>query len=221
VCGDDPVTARVLWPDLEPEAIERGWLAEMPELKLSSAQVCAALAARHPMDGWNGKPGRWVFALEVQETTGIYGDAQRFDAVAVGLVPSLKYARIVYEVKVSRSDWLRELKPRWDVRYNGHRRRMDIRSDEDRDLLTASGFTVAECNKWDAALAVSTEFYIAAPARVVQIAELPPEAGLVEIRPWGSPDALRARVVRPAPVRDTPLPDAGFWASMLRSVAAR
>lgn len=213
--------SRLLWPDLAPDEAEQGWLPDVPTV--TAKQVVTALAARHPMDGWHGKPARWVFAAEVQETTGIYGDAQRFDAVAIGLVPSLKYARVVYEVKVSRADWLRELKPIRELKTQyGYSRKLNAASQRwlsENPLLP--GDSIIEYRKWDAALAVSTEYYVAAPPKVVLIDELPPEAGLIEVRPWGAERELRARVVRKAPVRDTPLPDAGFWASMLRSVAAR
>jgi hypothetical protein len=213
---------RLLWPELEPEAIAEGWLAEVPAL--SSSQILEAVGRRHSMDGWNGMPGRWVFVREVQATTGAYGDVQRFDAVAVGLVPSTRYARVVYEIKVSRGDWLRERRPIVDVagptghRLSSHQGR---RAELVRELRDDPAWTVTERRKWDEALAVSTEFWIAAPPRCVQIDELPPEAGLVEIRPWGQDRELRARVVRPAPVRETPLPDAGFWAAVLRRAAER
>lgn len=109
--------SRLLWPELEPSEVEEGWLADVPQA--ASRDVIEAIATRHPMDGYNGKPGRWVFLREVQASTGAYSDVQRFDAVAIGLVPSVKYARVVYEVKVSRSDWLRELKPLVDVYESG------------------------------------------------------------------------------------------------------
>ena len=214
------VSRGLLFPDLEPEAIAEGWLPEVPPM--TSYQILDALASRHPMDGYNG-PGRWVYVREVMETTGAYADCQRFDAVAIGLVPSVKYARVIYEVKVSRADWLRELKPKLRLR------RPDggwepIASHEQGQRLIASrvsrwwdGAAIEEYAKWDAAVSLSTEFWIAAPPRVVQIHELPPEAGLVEIRPYG--EGLRPKVVRPAPVRDTANPDAGFWASVLRRAA--
>lgn len=209
------MTRQLLWPDLEPKAIEEGWIAD-PFPSLSAAQVLDALSLRHSMAGWNGMPGRWVFAREVSAQTGLWGDQQRFDAVAIGLTPAVKYARVVYEVKVSRSDWQGELRGRFDVkrRYTGEND-ADGMPNYVREKVRRPG------NKWDAALAVSTEFYIAAPPKVVQLSELPPEAGLVEIRPWGKDGELRARVVKAAPVRDTPNPGPEFWASMLRKAAAR
>lgn len=212
--------SRLLWPELGPGEAADGWLPDFPTV--TTEQVLRALAARHPMDGWKG-PGRWVFAREVNEATGLWGQGQRFDAVAIGLVPSVKYARVVYEVKVSRSDWLRELRPQAEIADRWGARRLSGKAAAAvlADPGQVPAWQVSESRKWDAALAVSTEFWVAAPPRCVQLGELPPEAGLIEVRPWGQAGALRARVVRQAPVRDTPIPDAGFWAAVLRRVATR
>jgi len=212
----------LLWPELAEADQDAGWLPERPAL--TSRQVFEALRYRHPMDGFNGMPGRWVFCREVQAETGTYGGVQRFDAVAVGLVPSVKYARVVYEVKVSRADWLRELRPITDVAdLNGHRlsSHQGRRAELVRELRADPAWRMTERRKWDAALEVSTEFYIAAPPHCVQLTELPAEAGYVEVRPWGPTRELRPKVVRKAPVRDTPMPDAGFWAAVLRRAAER
>ena len=158
----------------------------------------------------------------MNESTGLWGQGQRFDAVAVGLVPSVKYARVVYEVKVSRGDWLRELKPLVELSQHGQLLPRRIPGwTGSVDELREAGWATRDYRKWDAALAVSTEFWVAAPPRCVQIDELPPEAGLIEVRPWGSAGELRAKVVHQAPVRETPIPDAGFWAAILRRVATR
>jgi hypothetical protein len=195
---------RLLWPELEPEAEAAGWLPEFPSM--SSADVLRAVARRHPMDGINGMPGRWVFCREVQASTGSYSDVQRFDAVAVGLTPAVRYARVVYEVKVSRADWLRELRAKVYA-WSGPRTTDDL-------LANPSA-------KWDAALAVSTEYWLAAPPHCILPGELPAEAGLLEVRAWGPSREPRARVIRPAPVRETAMPDAGFWAAVLRRAAER
>lgn len=194
---------RVLWPELAPEDVDGGWLADVPQV--TAPQVLAAIARRHEMNGFNGMPGRWVFVREVVAQTGSYSSEQRFDAVAIGLVPSVHYARVVYEVKVSRGDWLRELRteiPAW------------------REIHLPAAARQAH-RKWDAALAVSTEMWFAAPPRCILPSELPPEAGLVEVRPWGNDRELRARVVRQAPTRETPAPGPGFWAAVLRRAAQR
>jgi hypothetical protein len=225
--------SRLLFPDLAPEDEAAGFLPDLPTL--TSAQVLAAVSRRHPMDGFSGRPAHWVFCREVQAATGQYADVQRFDAVAVGLVPSVKYARVIYEIKVSRADWLREMRPIPDVVENfGYgERRMDPRrarrvaaalavEETPNNALSRTWWkVVGEYRKWDLALSLSTEFWIAAPPRVVQLDELPPEAGLVEVRLWGKDREPRARVVRPAPVRDTPHPGPEFWAAFLRRAAER
>ena len=83
---------RLLWEDLAPVEIADGWLPEVPQM--TASQVLDALAARHPMDGYNDEPGRWVFYREIVAGTGSYGGVPRFDALAVGLVPSVDYARV-------------------------------------------------------------------------------------------------------------------------------
>lgn len=206
------IRQRVLWPDVDHSEIEAGWtpLAGIPKGGgITAADVLDVLAARHDEGGWNGRPGRWVFLREVPAATGSYGDVQRFDALALGLVPSVKYARIVYEVKVSRSDWLRELKPRTRREWNGR-----WGSDSGYDDVVLGP-------KWAAAMSVATEFWYAAPVRCILPAELPEGAGLLEVRPWGSAGTLRARQVVPATALETTTPGPGFWASVLRHVAAR
>lgn len=215
--------SRLLFPELAPEDVAVGWLPGAP--KVTTDQVLSAVARRHPMDGLNGMPGRWVFVREVLATTGAWGEQQRFDAVAVGLVPSVKHARVVYEAKISRADWLRELRPMAEVTFHSPRGRRRLYGAQARVVLrdrrAMPEYDVVETRKWAAALAVSTEFWIAAPPRCVLPGELPPEAGLLEVRHWGPFGELRARVVRPAPVRETPNPDAGFWAAVLRRAAER
>ena len=216
------VSPPLLWPELGPAEVDEGWLAD-PGTGFRSADILAALEYRHTDIGWNGTPARWVFVREVQEQTGVYGDAQRFDAVAVGLVPSVKYARIIFEVKVSRADWLRELRPmamvhdKWgDQRLQGKRATAVLAN---RDQLPA--YAITERAKWESGLALSTEFYFAAPPRCILPSEVPEGTGLIEVRPWGPERQMRARTVIKAPVRDTPNPGPEFWAAVLRRAATR
>lgn len=202
---------RLLFPDIDDQELTSGWhpLVDVPRTKLTASAVLDVLAKRHDESGWNGRPGRWVFLREVQAKTGSYGESQRFDALAVGLVPSNNYARIAYEVKVSRGDWLRELKPRTRGQWNWH-------GD------AAGGYDVVELGpKYAAAMAVATEFWYAAPVRCILPAELPEGAGLLEVRPWGREGELRARVAVHAKRREVELPGPEFWASVLRNLAGR
>jgi hypothetical protein len=74
------------------------------DFAIAARDVVEALRARHPVDR-----GEWLFFTELRTGTG-YGPGaeQRIDAYALGCWGSQE--RIAYEVKVNRSDWLRELK---------------------------------------------------------------------------------------------------------------
>lgn len=216
---------RLLWTDVDEAEMQAGWqpLADIPsDSKVTAGNVLDALAARHDEGGWNGRPGRWVFLREVQAATGSYSDVQRFDAVALGLVPSNDYARIVYEVKVSRADWLRELKPKISARDSYGRMPLRRSLDADgREELERFGYTIEERAKWASAMEIATEFWYAAPVRCILPSELPQGAGLLEVRPWGREREMRARVLVPAKKLDTPHPGPEFWASAMRCLAAR
>lgn len=65
---------------------------------------------RHPDEAW-------IFATEVSTCTGYDaqhqngpGGIRRIDAFALALWPSRHFYRIAYEIKVSRNDWLNEIK---------------------------------------------------------------------------------------------------------------
>lgn len=71
--------------------------------KLPSAEILDRLARRHVQPSW-------MFFRELRVGTGFAKLAQiRLDAWALATWPSLRYERITYEVKISRSDWLREM----------------------------------------------------------------------------------------------------------------
>lgn len=75
--------------------------------KLTERAVLDLLRQRHTASG-NGGAGEHAFLPHVRNAAGF--DATRtFDAVAVNLWPSRGLVIHVYEVKVSRSDWRREL----------------------------------------------------------------------------------------------------------------
>lgn len=71
----------------------------------SETALLAALRDRHS----NGGAGRYAFLTHVR--TGAAWDQQEIDAVAVALWPSENHDVHAFEVKCSRSDWLREIKP--------------------------------------------------------------------------------------------------------------
>ena len=57
----------------------------------------------------NGGSGEYAFLTHVRNDGG-FSATRTFDGVAISLWPSRGYAIDVFEVKVSRSDWMRELK---------------------------------------------------------------------------------------------------------------
>lgn len=75
---------------------------------LTEGDVLALLRAKLTKPG-NGGAGEYALLPQVRNRAGF--DAKRtFDAVAVSLWPSRGFSLHCYEVKCSRSDWLRELK---------------------------------------------------------------------------------------------------------------
>lgn len=76
--------------------------------KLTEADVLALLRERHTRPG-NGGGGEFAFLTHVRNRAG-FNATRTFDAVAINLWPSKGLTIEIFEVKVSRSDWLRELK---------------------------------------------------------------------------------------------------------------
>lgn len=74
----------------------------------TEADVLAALRARYSLNPGNGP--RWVYADHVRSAAGFPQATRTADFVAVDVWPSQGLAIHGHEVKVSRSDWLRELK---------------------------------------------------------------------------------------------------------------
>lgn len=75
--------------------------------KLTEADVLALLRERYTKVG-NGGSGQFGFLTHVRDAAGF--DARRtFDAVTIELWPSRGFAIDVFEVKVTRSDWQKEL----------------------------------------------------------------------------------------------------------------
>lgn len=78
------------------------------EPKATEAELLQLLDRKHARQG-NGGSGEYAFLTHVRNDGG-FSATRTFDGVAVSLWPSRGYAIDVYEVKVSRSDWMRELK---------------------------------------------------------------------------------------------------------------
>lgn len=82
--------------------------AKTSEPKATEAELLALLERKHAGKG-NGGSGEYAFLTHVRNDGG-FSATRTFDGVAVSLWPSRGYAIDVFEVKVSRSDWMRELK---------------------------------------------------------------------------------------------------------------
>jgi hypothetical protein len=103
---------------------------------------------------------------------------QRFDAWAINLYLSKNFLRVAYEIKVSRSDFLYELK---------------------------------HPEKREQALQLSNCFYFVAPVGLIKPEELPPEAGLIEVK-----DEWESRLKVRALIRPGNMPTWQFFASIAR-----
>lgn len=75
---------------------------------MTEAEVLDLLRLRHVRDG-NGGAGEYAFMTHVRNAAGFQA-SRTFDAVAMSLWPSRGLMLHAFEVKCSRSDWLRELK---------------------------------------------------------------------------------------------------------------
>lgn len=76
--------------------------------KMTEGQVLDLLRRRHARAG-NGGSGEFAFLTHVRNSAG-FNSSRTFDAVVMSLWPSRGLELHAFEVKCSRSDWLRELK---------------------------------------------------------------------------------------------------------------
>jgi hypothetical protein len=75
---------------------------------MTEAELLAALRRRFTFSG-NGGAGRYAFLTHVR--TGAAWDQQEIDALVVCLWPSDNHSILGFEVKCSRTDWMREIRP--------------------------------------------------------------------------------------------------------------
>lgn len=166
---------------------------------ITEGTLLAALRKRYTVSG-NGGSGRWAFLTHVR--TGASFEQQEIDAVAMALWPSDGLDVHAFEVKCSRSDWLREIKP--DT----------YKSRRTREL--ADTFTIV------APKGVVQGWEHTAEGRTgKRPAELPEGWGLIEAT--GGEDGLKLRsMVKPSRLQDPERPWAktlsrGFVVAMLRA----
>lgn len=151
------------------------------EEKLTRAEMSAwtadrladrVLARRHRQE-YNGTSPRWIWFKELSTRTSF--NPQRIDLWVMDTWGQMN--AIAYEVKVSRSDFAREL---------------------------------ANPTKREAAMAVSNQFYFAAPRGLIAPVEVPEGCGLVEVH------GGIVKVVVPAPRRAIQTPSWEFFAAVGR-----
>ena len=75
---------------------------------MTEAEVTAVLRASMARAG-NGGSGEFAFLAQVRNDSG-FNSTRTFDAMSLSLWPSRGHTLHVFEIKVSRGDWLRELK---------------------------------------------------------------------------------------------------------------
>lgn len=139
---------------------------------VTAGDIMAALAERYPAE-------EYALLPQVANATGGY--ANRFaDALALSLWPSRGIRLHGFEIKVSRSDWRREL----------------------RNPAKAESIA-SRCHYW----------WIAAPAGIVPLEELPSTWGLLELRDGKLAATRQAALLEPEPIS---LP---FLAGILRAAA--
>jgi hypothetical protein len=154
---------------------------------LTAADIHAALKQR-----FHWPSTEWALIEELRTGSGYRSGSENYiDAFVVNCFPSTGLKRIAYEVKISRSDFTRELR---------------------------------QPLKRKVALLYSNQFFFAAPFGIIKPEDLPPEAGLIEVRPNPCVENRErwpwdVKVAADAPWRDTPPPSWALFASVARRLA--
>jgi hypothetical protein len=155
----------------------------------------------------HARSSEWIFLRELRVGTGFQGSAaQRLDAFALNCLPHMSMKRICYEVKMSRADFLSEIK-------QPLKRRMGLRYSNEFYFVTPPGLlhtseVPVECGLLEAGVFPSDGH----------------EPVLSRSEPVFHFDAYRrlyCRVTVPAPWRETPGPTWQFVAGMLRNQRLR
>lgn len=147
---------------------------------MNSGKVLAALKKR-----WPEERGAHAWLYEVRNHVGFSGPERYADALVVSCWPSRGIWCAGVEVKVSRSDWRREL--------------------EDEGKAAA---IMKWCDRW----------WVAAPAKVFELSEVPETWGAIVVE--GAGDKLKSRVVKEAPKLEPEPWSRAFAASVLRTAAS-
>jgi len=146
--------------------------------------------------------GEWLFFRELRVGTGRRnGNLQRLDAFALNSLPYTGMKRVCYEVKVSRGDFLAELK-------HPLKRRIGMRYSNEFYFVTPGGLVKPEeippeCGLIEAGRATPAEWR----------AHIARQAGFFYYEPAAAEYCM---ITVPAPWRDTPGPTWQLTAAMLR-----
>lgn len=151
-------------------------MSEKPKTRIAWSESSVYAALQRKFDA-----PAWVMLPQVRSATGFVRRPRTADAIAASVWPSRGLYFVGFEIKVSRSDWTRELK---DVEKS-----CDIQQ---------------YCRHW----------YIAAPAGIVPVDELPPTWGLIECL-----DDKKVVTAKQAPVLEAADPDIDFVCSVLRTAS--
>jgi len=151
----------------------------------------------------HSRPAEWLFLRELRVGTGHRNQAaQRLDAFALNCLPHQAMKRVCYEVKVSRADFLGELK-------HPLKRRIGMRYSNEFYFVTPSGLLApgevpVECGLIEAGCATFDQWKLL----------IKRHAGFFNYDPERREYCM---VTVPAPWRDTPGPTWEFVAAMLRN----
>lgn len=147
---------------------------------------------------FHGKATEWIFLRELRVGTGFQsGAAQRLDAFALNCFAHTSMKRVCYEVKISRTDFLCEMK-------QPLKRRMGLRYSNEFYFVTPAGLlSIAE---------------VPVECGLVEVGRFANDA--TQSGPFihfDSNHSTYCRVSVPAPWRETPGPTWQFVAGMLRN----
>lgn len=176
----------------------------VPALSLMPAESCSATDLLDVIEaGLHGSKSEWLFLRELRVGTGRRnGDLQRVDAFALNSLPHTGMKRVCYEVKISRGDFLNELK-------HPLKRRMGMRYSNEFYFVTPAGLVdvrevPVDCGLIEAGRATPEEW-----KRLISR-----HTGFFHFDPETRGYCM---ITAPAPWRDTPGPTWQLVASMMRN----
>jgi hypothetical protein len=169
--------------------------------------VCSQINASSMLDiietSFHASKTEWVFLRELRVGTGRSRNSlQRLDAFALNCLPHLAMKRVCYEIKISRSDFLCELK-------HPLKRRIGLHFSNEFFFVTPAGMLSLDevpthCGLIEVGRAITED-----SKRLVRS-----HSGFFQVDPLTGTYCM---VTVPAPWRDTPAPTWQFTAAMLRN----